>query len=122
MTWCMAGKKTYRAQRAPAPGEDSRDRYGSAQRTHIPADAPRAPYLCRGTQPLPPAAQSQRDAHPHLSADEASLPDASLTTSIDMTSSRLARTLTSIAAGALAAAALTTPVSAQGQPNTGTGP
>ncbi|HKH94154.1 MAG TPA: hypothetical protein VKA54_20285, partial [Gemmatimonadaceae bacterium] len=39
-----------------------------------------------------------------------------------MTSSRLARTLTSIAAGTLAAAALTAPAGAQGQPNMGTGP
>jgi glucose/arabinose dehydrogenase len=39
-----------------------------------------------------------------------------------MTSSRLARTLASIAASALAVSALTAPIGAQGQPNTGTGP
>ena len=39
-----------------------------------------------------------------------------------MSSSRLARTLTSIAAGALASAALVAPAGAQGQPNMGLGP
>src|SRR5215207_1477787 len=119
----MAGEENLPRATRSCTGEDGRDRYGSAQSTTLQR-TPRASRTFGGTPNhcLQRRSRSAGRGIPDLSADDAFLARRIPDPSIDMNSSRLARTLASIAAGALVVAALTAPAGAQGQPNTGTGP